>query len=176
MRHFIESCPVTTGALRMGKTSTARVLVTLGRFAQTHAAGRLGTAVGAIDLAAITAATNEHLRPTAGAQKEAARGLHRRSPWNAEGRSYRQGPPAVEYCGCTCACACPLALHMSCVARPRGELGGLTGVAPVVSSAVCLSTATAAHRHPSPRFARLHSPYGLLAPAQSIINARPNLP
>ncbi len=87
MRHFIESCPVTTGALRMGKTSTARVLVTLGRFAQTHAAGRLGTAVGAIDLAAITAATNEHLRPTAGAQKEAARGLHRRSPWNAEGRS-----------------------------------------------------------------------------------------
>lgn len=87
MRHFIDSCPVTPGALRMGETSTARMLVTPGRFAQTRAASRLGTAVGAIDLAAIAAATNEHLHPTVGAQKEAARGLHRRSPWNAEGRS-----------------------------------------------------------------------------------------
>ncbi|CAE6902365.1 hypothetical protein R69749_08220 [Paraburkholderia domus] len=81
---------------------------------------------------------------------------------------YRQGPPAVEYCDCTCPCAWPHGLaSVSCAARPRGELGGLTGVAPVVSSAVCLSTVTAEHRHLSPRFARLHSPYGLLTPRKA---------
>lgn len=108
MRHFIESCPVTPGALRMGKTSTARVLVTPGRFAQTRAASRLGTAVGAIDLAAIAAATNEHLCPTAGAKEQAARGLllgiafgHRRSNRNAEDERIDRSAPAVEYCGCT---------------------------------------------------------------------------
>ena len=108
MRHFIESRPVTTGALRMGETSTARMLVTPGRFAQTRAASRLGTAVGAIDLAAVTAAANEHLRPTAGAEEEAARGLplaiafgHRRSNRNAEDERIDRSAPAVEYCGCT---------------------------------------------------------------------------
>ncbi|WP_414146194.1 integrase core domain-containing protein [Burkholderia thailandensis] len=34
------------------------------------------------------------------------------------------------------------------MARLRGELGGFTGVAPVVSSALRLSTATAPRRHP----------------------------
>jgi hypothetical protein len=108
MRHFIDSCPVTSGALRMGETSTARVLVTLGRFAQARAASRLGTAVGAIDLAAIAAATNEHLCPTAGAKEQAARGLllaiafgHRRSDQNAEDERIDRSAPAVEYCGCT---------------------------------------------------------------------------
>lgn len=108
MRHFIESCPVTTGALRMGETPTARVLVTPGGFTQARVAGRLGTAVGAIDLAAIAAATNEHLCPTAGAKEQAARGLplaiafgHRRSDRNAEDERIDRSAPAVEYCGCT---------------------------------------------------------------------------
>jgi hypothetical protein len=76
MRHFIESRPIATGALRMGKTPAARVLVTPGRFAQARTPRRLGTAIGAIDLAAITAAANEHLRAAAGAQEETARGQH----------------------------------------------------------------------------------------------------
>jgi hypothetical protein len=108
MRHFIESRPIAAGALRMGKTSTARVLVTPGRFAQTRAPRRVGTAVGTIDLAAIAAATNEHLLPTAGAKEEAARGLplgiafgHRRSDRNAEDERIDRSAPAVEYCGCT---------------------------------------------------------------------------
>lgn len=91
MRHFIVSRSITTGALRMGKTPAARTLVTLSRFAQARAPGRLRTAAGAIDLASIAAAANEHLRPAAGAQEEAARGQHRRSPWNADGRSISTG-------------------------------------------------------------------------------------
>jgi hypothetical protein len=67
MRHFIVSRPVTTGALRVRKASTARTLVALGGFPQARATGRLRTATGAVDLAAIAAATNEHLRPTTGA-------------------------------------------------------------------------------------------------------------
>src|SRR5260221_2248997 len=108
MRHFIVSHPVTASALSVREAPAATALVTLGGFTQVGAAGRLRTAAGAIDLAAIAAAANEHLRPAAGTQEEAARGLHRRSPWNAEDRDrYRQGARAVEYCGCTFLCPAP---------------------------------------------------------------------
>jgi hypothetical protein len=76
MRHFIVLRPIATGALRMGKTPAARALVTLRRFAQARTPGCLRTAAGAIDLAAITAAANEHLRAAAGTQEETARGQH----------------------------------------------------------------------------------------------------
>lgn len=76
MRHFIALRPIATGALRMGKTPAARALVTLSRFAQAGAPGCLRTAAGAIDLASITSAANEHLRAAAGAQEETACGQH----------------------------------------------------------------------------------------------------
>jgi hypothetical protein len=76
MRHFIVLRPIAAGALRLGKTPAARALVTLSRFAQARAQGCLRTAVGAIDLASITAAADEHLRAAAGAQEETARGQH----------------------------------------------------------------------------------------------------
>ena len=76
MRHFIVLRPIAAGALRMGKTPATGALVTLSRFAQARAPGRLRTAAGAIDLASITSAANEHLRAAAGAQEETARGQH----------------------------------------------------------------------------------------------------
>jgi len=76
MRHFIALRPIAAGALRMGKTPAARALVTLSRVAQARAPGCLRTAAGAIDLASVTAAANEHLRAAAGAQEETARGQH----------------------------------------------------------------------------------------------------
>jgi len=117
MRHFIVARPVAARALGVSQAPMAAALVTLGSFAQAGAAGRLRTAAGAIDLAAIAAATDEHLRPAAGTQEEAARGMHRRSPWNAEDRDrYRQGAQAVEYSGCTRPCARPRGLTpVSCV-------------------------------------------------------------
>jgi hypothetical protein len=76
MRHFIVLRPIATGALRMGKTPAARTLVTSSRVAQARAPGCLRAAAGAIDLASVTAAANEHLRAAAGAQEETARGQH----------------------------------------------------------------------------------------------------
>lgn len=76
MRHFIVLRPIAAGALRMGKTSAARALVTLSRVAQARAPGFLRTAAGTIDLASVTAAADEHLRAAACTQEETARGRH----------------------------------------------------------------------------------------------------
>src|SRR5260370_31027275 len=95
MRHFIVSHPVTASALSVREAPAATALVTLGGFTQAGAAGRLRTAAGAIDLATIAAAANEHLRPAAGTQEEAAPGLHPRAPRDTPHPGpYLPSPPA----------------------------------------------------------------------------------
>jgi hypothetical protein len=68
----------------MGKAPTATALIATAGSPHALATSRTCALAIAIAVAAITAATDEYLRPTAGAQEQAARGLHRRSPWNAE--------------------------------------------------------------------------------------------
>ena len=58
------------GTLRMGNATTAARLVTLSGLAQPLAPGDLGTAAGTIDLAAIAAAADQHLRAATDTQKE----------------------------------------------------------------------------------------------------------
>jgi hypothetical protein len=72
MRHILLPRPIAMGTLRMGNATTAARLVALSGLAQPFAPGDLGTAAGTIDLAAITAAADEHLRAATGTQKETA--------------------------------------------------------------------------------------------------------
>jgi hypothetical protein len=60
------------GTLRMGHAASATRLVALSGLAQPLAPDDPGTAAGTIDLAAITAAADEHLRAATGTQKETA--------------------------------------------------------------------------------------------------------
>ncbi len=72
MRHILLPRPIAIGTQRMGNATTAARLVTLSGLAQPLAPGDLGTAAGTIDLAAITAAADEHLSAATGTQKETA--------------------------------------------------------------------------------------------------------
>jgi hypothetical protein len=70
MRHILSPRPVTAGTLRMGNTATAARLVALSGRSQLLSTGDLGTAAGTIDMAAIAAAADEHLRAATRTQKE----------------------------------------------------------------------------------------------------------
>src|SRR5713101_6727946 len=70
MRHILSPRPIAIGTQRMGNATTAARLVALSGLAQPLAPGDLGTAAGTIDLAAIAAAADEHLRAATGTQKE----------------------------------------------------------------------------------------------------------
>jgi hypothetical protein len=175
MRHFIASCTVTASALGMSEAPAATVLIALASFADAGAPGGPCTVGSAIDLTAIAAATNEHLRPAAGTQKEAARGLHptgisfghRRSLWNAEEGSISTGRASRGI----------LRLHASLCQAPwprtrvlcRRDIGVKLAVCRCRAgcSAVRLSTGTRARCHLRLRFARLHSPYGLPPPRKA---------
>jgi len=83
MRHDFIAGPVTSGASRMQMAAATGALIAPAGVAHARPSHRPG-ALGAIALAAITTATDQHLGPAAGTQEQAARGLHRRSPANAE--------------------------------------------------------------------------------------------
>jgi len=70
MRHILSPRPIAMGTLRMGNATTAARLVALSGLAQPLAPGDLGTAAGTIDLAAIAAAADQHLRAATDTQKE----------------------------------------------------------------------------------------------------------
>jgi hypothetical protein len=72
MRHILSPRPIAMGTLCMGHAATAARLIALSGLAQPLAPGDPGTAAGTIDLAAIAAAADEHLRAATGTQKETA--------------------------------------------------------------------------------------------------------
>ena len=84
MRHDFIAGPVTSGARRMQMAEATGALIAPAGVAHARPSHRPGALGSAIALAAITTATDQHLGPAAGTQEQAARGLHRRSPANAE--------------------------------------------------------------------------------------------
>ena len=70
MRHILLPRPMATGTERMGNATAVARLVALSGRALPLAPGDLGTAVGTIDLAAIAAATDQHLNAATDTQKE----------------------------------------------------------------------------------------------------------
>jgi hypothetical protein len=78
MRHILLPCPIAMGPYRMSQAPAAARLVaptggTLGVIS-----GLLRTAAGTIDLTAVAAAANKHLRPTTDTHEQPGRHLHRR--------------------------------------------------------------------------------------------------
>jgi len=84
MRHDFIAGPVTSGASRMQMAAATGALIAPAGVAHARPSHRPGALGSAIALAAIAMATDQHLGPAAGTQEQAARGLHRRSPANAE--------------------------------------------------------------------------------------------
>jgi hypothetical protein len=78
MRHILSPRPIAMGTLRMGNTATAARLVALSGLAQPLAPGDPGTAAGTIDLTAVAAAANKHLRSTTATHEQPGRRRHRR--------------------------------------------------------------------------------------------------
>ena len=67
MRHVLVSNTVTTVAFGVLEAAATATLIAPARFAYAVTAGRLRTAVCAVDLASVAVAANQYLRPTAGA-------------------------------------------------------------------------------------------------------------
>jgi hypothetical protein len=84
MRHALLSSAIAAGPRGMGCAAATPHLVALASLALILAPSIAGTTLAAIDLAAIATATDEHLRATAGTQKEAARPF--------AGKSWREEP------------------------------------------------------------------------------------
>ena len=76
MRHVLPSGTVTATAFGVGEAATAAALVAPARLPNRVTSGRLRTVGGAIDLATVAVAADDHLRPAAHAEKESARGFH----------------------------------------------------------------------------------------------------
>jgi hypothetical protein len=70
MRHFFVARPVATLSRGMAAASRPAVLVALSGTLDCAAPGLPRAISGAIDLAAVAAATDHDLHPTAGAQKQ----------------------------------------------------------------------------------------------------------
>lgn len=166
MRHKLTAGPIAPCACSMRKASAAGELVALSGFANAVAAC-VGGAVAAVSIAAVTLATDEDLRPTAGAQVQAARRrLHWRFPLERqrEGASEIDGP--CEQCDTGSSRGSPAghqASQMDTLWR-RGaglDLAVEAGIAPVVlpwqTPFYHVATATRCR-------ARLQSPSGLPTP------------
>ena len=91
MRHVFLPAPVTACPQGMGDTAAAARLVAPAGRALGLTAGVLCAASGAVDLAAVAMAADEHAGAAAGAQKEPGRRL--RTPSGAAGRMWTK--PAV---------------------------------------------------------------------------------
>jgi len=156
MRHVLLSGTVTAAAFGVGKAAATAGLVAPARLTNRVTSGRLRTVRGAINLATVAVAANDHLRPTAHAEKESARGFH----WRPKARQggLDRGFKLVKYSPCTRAQARRGARH-------RSGLGGLSRCR-ACSLRRCLSTASRTRLSSPPaaarQRARLQSPYGLL--------------
>src|ERR1700746_1954171 len=100
MLHVVWPGAPATGPYRMGQAPAAARLVaptggTLGVIS-----GLLRTAAGTIDLTAVAAAANKHLRSTTHTHEQPGRRRHRRGLAHARGagRSHSLGPPATAGC------------------------------------------------------------------------------
>ena len=71
MRHEFASGPVASGSGRVSESSAAGALIAMSGLANAVAA-RVGGAVTAVSIAAITTATDEDLRPAAGTEVKTA--------------------------------------------------------------------------------------------------------
>ena len=139
MRHDFMTGAVTSCASRMQMAAATGALIAPAGVAHARPSHRPGALGSAIALAAIAMATDQHLGPAAGTQEQAARGLHRRSPANAEDEA------DVRLDGCAMAAILratqsPSADHADCwwIGDRRGSgftFQGYDGAAPVVSSA-----------------------------------------
>lgn len=76
MRHFLLSGPVTTLAFGVGVTAAHAVLIAATRGTDRSPACLVGTPRGAVALAAITVAANEHGRAAADAQVASSGKVH----------------------------------------------------------------------------------------------------
>jgi hypothetical protein len=76
MRHFLLPGPVTALAFGVGVTAAPAVLIAATRSTGGLSACLVGTVRGAVALATITVAANEHRRATSGAQVTSSREIH----------------------------------------------------------------------------------------------------
>lgn len=76
MRHFLLPGPVTALAFGMGVTAAQAVLIAATRGAGGLSAGLVGTARGAVALAAVAVAANDHRRAATGAVVASSREIH----------------------------------------------------------------------------------------------------
>jgi len=86
MRHVFLPVPVTAGSQGMGDTAAAAGLVASASGSLGMASGLPRTAAGAVNLAAIAAAADEHLFVAPGTQEEPGRRLP--GPFGATGRTW----------------------------------------------------------------------------------------
>jgi hypothetical protein len=70
MRHFFVARPVAALSRGMAPSPRRTTLIALSGALKRAAPGPLGAVLGAIDLAAVAAAADHDLHPTAGAQKQ----------------------------------------------------------------------------------------------------------
>ena len=70
MRHFFAACPVATLSRGMAASPCRPVLVAPSGALKRAAPGPLGAVLGAINLTTVATAADQHLHPTAGAQKQ----------------------------------------------------------------------------------------------------------
>lgn len=87
MRHGFITGAVTSSASRMQMAAATGALIAPAGVAHARPPHRPGALGCAIALTAIATTTDQHLGPAAGTQEQAARGLHRRSPANAEDKA-----------------------------------------------------------------------------------------
>jgi hypothetical protein len=113
MRHILLPCPIATGTQRMDDATVVACLVPLSGRALPLAPSQSGTAAGTIDLAAIAAAADEHLRAATGTQKE--------TRW----RSVRAIGPRTWTTSAMLGIMPRHACSARCGARRRSGLGGL---------------------------------------------------
>jgi hypothetical protein len=80
MRHILLTKPVTAGSFGMLEAAIPALLVTAPGCLEGSAAGRLGAASGAVDLAPVAAAADDDLGSAVMAKEESAGGFHWRFP------------------------------------------------------------------------------------------------
>ena len=146
MRHDLLPRPISTGSRCMRKAAAAACLIASARFSQPGLARRPSATAPAVDLAAVAAAANQHLRLTAGAQEHPASVGHRRFGAKAEARWTPRASDAI------LSVARASSRSPPCGARRRATCQGGTVVALCFSSARRLSGPTGANQSRAHRF------------------------
>jgi hypothetical protein len=102
MRHVLLLGAPATGPLRMGQATAAARLVAPAGGALGVMSGLLPTAAGAVNLAAVAAAADEHLGPAADAHEQPGRRFHRLAPGRAWTMSAMGGILPRHACSARC--------------------------------------------------------------------------